>query len=163
RRVLGEDEAPLQALSRAWSAVLIDEDASTPGLYRFSHALIRETLYADLPPADRIGVHRRVAAALEEIHANRSDLPLAELAHHFLQLGGYGEGAKAVSCSLEAGDRAMACFAYDEAVGHYERAIDSLGCEPSNDRSRLQLGMKLADAAWRAGDNVKSRSTLERT
>jgi hypothetical protein len=55
----------------------------------------------------------------------------------------------------------MASLAYDEAVAHYERAISTLAFEPSSERWRLELKMKLADAAWRAGDNLKSRSTLE--
>ena len=49
-------------------------------VYRFRHALIRETLYAGLTPQARARTHHRIAVVLES-NAGRSR---AELAYHFL-------------------------------------------------------------------------------
>ena len=55
------------------------QDASE--VYRFRHALIRETLYAELAPQSRAQAHRRIAKVLE----NRPGGSHAELAYHFLR------------------------------------------------------------------------------
>jgi len=48
--------------------------------YRFSHDLIRETLYEDMPSTSRLQLHQQIAEALEEIYAY--DPPLIWLNWH---------------------------------------------------------------------------------
>ena len=55
------------------------------GKYRFSHDLVRETLYDELSPGSRRRLHRRVADALEDEQRGPPESHLAELAHHFFE------------------------------------------------------------------------------
>ena len=54
-------------------------------MYRFSHALLRETLYEELSTPQRVRLHRRVGETLETVHANSIEAHLPELAHHFTE------------------------------------------------------------------------------
>ena len=60
---------------------LLRPGQDTGEVYRFGHALIRETLYAELTPQARAQAHRSVAAVLEKRPGGAS----AELAYHFLR------------------------------------------------------------------------------
>jgi predicted ATPase len=66
--------------------------AGVLGRYRFSHDLVRETLYDDLLPGPRVRLHRRIAEVLEEVHAASLDVHLAELAYHYGEAVHGGEG-----------------------------------------------------------------------
>src|SRR4029453_4598450 len=66
------DLAPAPVLARlpgATAAGLVEEGA-VPGRFRFAHALVRETLSADLLPLARARLHLRVAAVLETLHGD---------------------------------------------------------------------------------------------
>ena len=51
----------LEYLEAAEDARIIAEVEDTPGVYRFSHALVRETLYDEVRTTRRIRVHRRIS------------------------------------------------------------------------------------------------------
>ena len=94
-RLADEPEAELlAALDEATEARLVGDSPGTPGRLRFSHALIRDTLYDELPSARRALLHRRLGETLEELHAHDLDPYLAELAHHFWQASGRGGRAR---------------------------------------------------------------------
>ena len=82
---------------------------SVPGRYAFTHDLVRETLYQDMPAARRLALHRTVGLVLQALF---DDLEphLAELAHHFTQSAPLGDAAPAVEFSIRAGDRAAGCW-----------------------------------------------------
>ena len=79
-------------LSAGASGELMDE-ASEVGVvtlsshdsYRFTHPLIRESLYKGLTEAERTRLHRAIGEALEQLHAANLTPHLAALAHHFDQ------------------------------------------------------------------------------
>src|SRR5581483_7664912 len=56
--------------------------------------------------------------------------------------------------------RAMKLLAYEEAVGHYERALQVLQLQPPNERRRCELLLLLGDALWRAGESVRARDSF---
>ncbi len=56
---------------------LLSQGRDVGELYRFRHALIRETLYAELAPQSRVQAHRRIAEALED-KTGRSHSELVE-------------------------------------------------------------------------------------
>ena len=66
------DETPedqcLAALEEALAARLIEE-LPGPGAYQFTHSLMRETLYDEMPAPRRIRLHQRVGSVLEERYA----------------------------------------------------------------------------------------------
>ena len=80
----------LGRLAAAVTAGLVAEVPGTIGRFRFTHALVRETLYEDLPASGRAELHRLVATALETLHASAVEPPLAELAHHFFHAAPLG-------------------------------------------------------------------------
>ncbi|MFN2588692.1 MAG: BREX system ATP-binding domain-containing protein [Actinomycetota bacterium] len=109
-------------LEHAAEAGIITEVGSQ-GTYSFAHILVREALYEELTPSDRMRLHDHVAQAIEK----RSGADLAshasELAHHYFKAAQAGDKTKALRFSLLAADRAYAATAYEEAVRLYGRAL----------------------------------------
>jgi len=102
------------------------------GGYRFSHALIRNTLSEELNSADRAGVHLKIGEAVEELYQLDVEVYAAALAHHFRE---GGDIHKAIDYSIRAGEAACAVFAYEEAIAHW-RAASELMPEGPEDRER---------------------------
>ena len=152
----------LGRLAPAVTAGLVAEVPGTIGRFRFTHALVRETLYEDLAPSGRAELHRLVALALETLHASAVEPPLAELAHHFFHAAPLGGAARAVDYAERAGARATAQLAYEEAVSHYARGLEALGLEAPDEPRRLALLLALGDACWRAGAHDRARAAFER-
>jgi class 3 adenylate cyclase/tetratricopeptide (TPR) repeat protein len=151
------------ALSEAIAAQLLAQTAA--GRYRFSHALVRETLYEELSAAQRPQLHRRIAEALEQLYSadpERLERHLAELAHHFSESAAVGDPRKAVDYSVRAAKRAFSQVGYEEAAGHLARALEVLDlCEPKPEE-RAALLVALGEAQAKAGKFVPARQTLER-
>jgi DNA-binding CsgD family transcriptional regulator/tetratricopeptide (TPR) repeat protein len=86
--------------------------------YRFTHALVRDTVVGEVPPAARAGLHLRVGEALEAVHEGDPRPVLADLARHYLEAAAVGPPAKAVYYGRRAADQAVASLAYTEAIVH---------------------------------------------
>ncbi|RIK96276.1 MAG: hypothetical protein DCC71_22530, partial [Proteobacteria bacterium] len=146
--------APAVALERLGAAAsmgLVEPVAATPTRYRFVHALIPETLYADLGPLARAELHRSAAHALERVHETSIEPPAAELAYHFFRAAPLGEGERAARWSVRAGRQAFAARAWEEAAGHLAQALDALAIAGGEEPERLQLLLELARAQSHAG------------
>jgi class 3 adenylate cyclase/tetratricopeptide (TPR) repeat protein len=156
-------EAVLDSLEEAMDARLVVAAGGKPGRFRFAHALVREALYDELPGRERRQLHDRVGAALVELRADNFDAYLAELAHHFAQSARPGHAGQAVAYARQAGDRAMELLAYEEAAGHYERALQALGLQGQTDHAeRCELLLALAAARMAAGETAAGRAEYER-
>jgi tetratricopeptide (TPR) repeat protein len=128
---------------------------------RFSHALVRETLYEALGPTGRRQAHLRAGEALESLYASNPEPHLAELAHHFFEALPAAEPARAIDYGRRAGDRARQLLAYEEAVRLYELALGALDLEGNGaDDRRCALLVALGDAQARAGDESAARATF---
>ena len=154
-------ERLLEVVEEALAAHVIQEVASALGRYSFSHALIRETLYAELPTTRR-RLHQRIGEVLERVYGANLETHLAELAHHFFQAAPFGDVEKAIDYAVRAGKRAITLFAYEEALGLYELALQALDLRESDDLKRCEVLLALGDAQRRAGDTLKARETLQR-
>lgn len=152
----------LERLGVAQGAGLVGEIPGSVGRYRFVHVLIRETLYGDLTPIRRAELHRRVGLAIEALHHDSQELPLAELARHFFHAAPVADAEKAVTYARRAGAQALAQLGYEDAVRHYERGLEALALRPPDEIARAWMQLSLGDASWRAGDVVKARETFER-
>ena len=129
-------------------------------VYRFGHALIRETLYAELTPRARAETHRRVAETLE----GRTGHGHAELAYHFLRAApASGEAAaRAVEHSRLAGQDALSALAYEEAATHFRRALDVQGrAAQATPASRCELLLSLAEALTKTGPDPAAARVLD--
>jgi predicted ATPase/DNA-binding SARP family transcriptional activator len=155
-------ERLLEALEEAAGRRILEEEAGALGRYTFAHALIRETLYASLSGARRVGLHRRIGAILEQQHAGATEPPLGELAYHFVEAAEPGAAAKAVDYSARAARRALAALAYEEAVGHFDRALEALQLSKSPDEAtRCELMLGLGESLSKAGEFEHSRAAFQ--
>ena len=77
----------IDALEAARVAGLLDELGGAPVRYRFSHALVQQTLLDEIPTARRLRFHRALAEAIERLRADRLDRYRAALARHWYEAG----------------------------------------------------------------------------
>ncbi|MBI2528976.1 MAG: AAA family ATPase [Candidatus Rokubacteria bacterium] len=119
--------------------------------YVFKHVLTQDVAYESILLARRRDLHARIGATIEELHADRVEEHVEELAHHFVR----GEvWPKAARYARQAGDRAAALCTDARAVEFYEQALEALGRLPeSPETGRLGVDVRLALRAplWRAG------------
>jgi hypothetical protein len=139
------EEAPVaEALAEGARAGVLTEDA--PGAYSFVHDLFREFAYQRLPAGERARLHLRTGRQLEADRARGADVPLAELAGHFVRAD--PGSAQAHEYSAAAAREAGARLAYEEAARHWERALAAAGDNPATRTTTL---LELAQARWRMG------------
>jgi predicted ATPase len=140
-------ERLLARLDEAVAARLLIVVPQGVGRYVFSHALIRETLYQMLSTTQRVRLHRQVGEVLEHLYGAHLEPHLAELAYHFFLAAPGGEVDKAITYAVQAGgERATTLLAYEEAVGHYERALQVLELKGPDEVHRGELLLALGDA-----------------
>jgi tetratricopeptide (TPR) repeat protein len=113
------------ALEEAAAAGVVTEVRGGVGHYRFSHALVRETLMHELSARRRVRLHQQLGEALEAHYGARVERCAAELAHHFTEAAVTGEeaAAKAVRYGMLAAQQAEAQTAWEEAALQYERCL----------------------------------------
>jgi len=118
--------------------------------------LMRATLYEALNSRRRARMHERVGTALEQLTSNERYID--ELARHWTAAGPVGDATKAINFTRQAGDRALAGLAFEQAAKYYEQAL-SLLSDRNDELLRCDLLMALGDAQRRAGD-PKYRGTV---
>lgn len=144
-------------LDEATGAHVLREVRGQAGVWRFAHALIRDVLYASLPAARRVALHRHIGEVLEQLHADDTEPPLAELAHHFVLAAPGGDSARAVHYARGAAARATRLHAHEEAARLYRLALAIPG---RRDIERCRLLGDLGDAASLAGDQSTAREAF---
>jgi tetratricopeptide (TPR) repeat protein len=110
--------------------------------YRFSHALIRNTLSEELSSADSRALHLKIGGALEEIYEADLLSHAGELAHHFRE---GGELEKATNYFISAGEAASAVFAYEETAAHWRAALELMPDTAENRVRRVSLLDRFGD------------------
>jgi len=124
----------------------------TLGEFGFTHAIVRDVLYAGMPAALRRTRHRQTAEAIEHLHSRDLDAHLGELAdHHVLALPDTDAG-RALDFSRRAGHDALGRLAYAEAARHLARAVDLAEGADLDEAARVELLLTLGDARLRSGD-----------
>src|SRR6185437_7219409 len=83
----------VDAFDEACKAGIVIEESS--GHYRFNHAIVRQSLLAELPSVRRLRLHQRIATTLETDPSADDEL-LAELAYHYFECAWAGNAVKAV-------------------------------------------------------------------
>jgi tetratricopeptide (TPR) repeat protein len=156
-------ERLLALLDEAVAARVVSDVPGALGHLRFSHVLVRDTLYDELPPSRRVRLHRQIGEGLEKRYGGVPEPHLAELAHHFAHAAPAGDVDKAIAYARRAGERAIRLLAYEEAVRLFELALQVLELEPSVDpRVQCELLLGLGDAKARAGEFEESKATFLR-
>ncbi|MET8335914.1 BTAD domain-containing putative transcriptional regulator [Streptosporangium canum] len=138
-----DEDGVMDALDAGVIAGLLDEPG--PGLIRFVHALVRDTLIADVSRLRATRMHTRIAVALEGTD------DIAALAHHYARAG----SPKAVGYCVQAAELAEARYAHDVAAALLTDAVtNSTGPD-----ERVELLGRLLRAQIRAGAVAAARET----
>ncbi|WP_240562975.1 nuclear transport factor 2 family protein [Mycobacterium sp. IS-1264] len=149
--VVGDDL--VDALDEACKAGIVIEEHG--GRYRFNHAIVRQSLLAELPSVRRMRLHQRIATTLES-QPGADEERLAELAHHYFECAWAGNAAKAVEYCRRAADQAMTRLAYEGAAELYDRALHALeeidDELPDRDDQTAELLIARCEALLAAGD-----------
>jgi tetratricopeptide (TPR) repeat protein len=153
------DDRVIGSLSEALALGVVSEAPDAVGAYRFSHPLVQEVIYDELPIPARIQLHRLVGEAIERLYGPDSPFHLAELAHHFAKVAPVGEGARARDYARKAGDKAMEAWAYEEAVAEYRQALTAMEFVGPDDGLRCELLLCLGDAQARSGDYQEAKAS----
>ncbi|MGH9011386.1 MAG: ATP-binding protein, partial [Acidimicrobiia bacterium] len=159
-----DDDELLAAFEEAEAARIVAEVPSSGPRYRFAHMLVRDTLYDELSAGRRARLHRRAAEAIESVHAGRLGEHVSALANHYSRAAAPAgdTGTKAVDYAVQAGERALAQLAHDEAVAWYHRALDLIdGAGSFDEATRLDVLVALGVAQQRAGDPAHRDTLLE--
>ena len=125
------DEGTLRSIEEATRAHLIEAVPGQIERYRFSHALVQQTLYEEQTSSRTLRMHARIGEAMEEIYRTILDDHAAEIAYHFAEAEPLLGAEKLVRYSLLAGERALAAYAHQEALVQFERARPAVGTQPS--------------------------------
>ncbi|MFJ9371040.1 AAA family ATPase [Nocardia sp. NPDC101769] len=121
--------------------------------YEFRHVLIRQAIYDDMLPAERVQMHARLVRALDA----QADLPpeqshSAELAHHAMAAG---DLPMALAASSRAAALATRGAAYPEALRHLTRVLalwDRVAPnQRTDDASKSTVLESIIDAAASSG------------
>jgi predicted ATPase len=153
-------EQVLAHISEAAAAGIVHAQPGRVGQYRFTHALIRDALYAQLPLAERARTHGRAGAVLEARGAAADEELLGALAEHFAQAAPAHDEGRALQYMLRAADAAMRRLAYEEAARKYERARALLELGRPDEQTRLQLLLRKGEALAHATDVDGARQGL---
>ncbi len=134
------------------AGIVIEEPG---GRYRFNHAIVRQSLLAELASMRRMRLHQRIAATLETQPGVGNEL-LAELAHHYYECAWAGNAAKAVEYCRRAANQAMERLGYEAAADLYDRALHALEEVddelPDRDDQTAELLVLRCEALLAAGD-----------
>jgi DNA-binding NarL/FixJ family response regulator len=156
------EDALAGALEEALAAAVI-EPAVEPRCYQFSHALVRETLYDEIPPTRRARLHLRIGGALETLHGRDPMSSLAALAHHYCAALPGGDPRKAADYAQRAAERADQLFAYEEAARYSRLALQALEAKGASDdpARRCRLLIALGEALVKTGENLQAADVLQ--
>ena len=159
----GTEEEVLDALEAAVAVGLLTE--RQPGAVRFAHALVRDTLYADLGGLRRARLHARYAEALCALRPDR----LAALAHHWTNAASSATAARAVDACVRAAEAAERRYAHETCADLLRQALDNLdrvpeGPDGPRDRAarRVALLGALLRAQVRSGAITAATATRDR-
>lgn len=151
-----DEDAVLDALEAGIIAGLLTEPG--PGRVRFVHALVRDTLYADLSHLRRARMHARLARAFDRLRPH--DLPA--LAHHHTHGVTADTAPRAVEANLAAAELAERRYAYDTAADLYEQALTCLEKVPDAAARKVDVLGRLLRARIGYGQVGLARKARER-
>ena len=144
---ISEDQL-LRVVDEALDLHLIDEVPSAIERYQFSHALIQETLAQEPSVSRRVRLHARIGEALEELYGSDMDAHASTLAFHFGRAASVIGDRKMVHYCLLAGEQALAAYAHEEAMEHFQRALGVRDGQPMDTEiASLLSGLGMAQAA----------------
>lgn len=163
RAVVDHSDGLDERLSGLKAANLIaDHTAASELAYIFQHALVQEAVYESLLLARRRSLHGQVAACIELLFSGNGSQEFASvLALHYARAEMWD---KALHFLLQAAEQATRMAGDDEALLHYEEALDALGRTQKVLWSRAQhatVERRLAEIYLRRGEPKRAREHID--
>ncbi len=151
-----EDDV-LVALEEALASHLIEAVPQSQH-FRFSHALIRETLYDEMLALRRARLHLRIGELLEQQLGPDEDIVLPQLAYHFGAAGTAAAAEKALDYATRSAERATRVLAFEEAGNQYRLALQVQQKYLSADSAlRCRLLLQLGEVELSVGAGLPAR------
>jgi predicted ATPase len=145
-------------LRRLESRLLVHHEKES-NQWAFNHSLIESVVYNSMLKVLRKTLHLNTAQALESRWEGNENDHAEQLAYHYVRAG---DAPKALTYLMQAGDRATARYANEEAVAYFEQAAQILKTQPETAAQlRWQLSAGLGDAYRFTGQFADAVTTLE--
>lgn len=130
-QVLAEKEDLEDAVDKLVEDGFIEEERESRGdRLRFSSGMLRDVLYADLPPRKRRSLHRKYAEELERRNADRLDRVFPQLVHHYSNAD---VAEKVIDYGLQLARASLEAFSPEDAARSAKTVLDFLEDEESAD------------------------------
>ena len=143
-------------LAAAAASGLVSHWPDRAGSWRFTHALIRDGIYASLDDEHLIDLHRRAARMLAELAENAPERG-GEVAAHLLRAApdrvALRQAARWASAAAAA---ATSALAFDDAAKYLATAVAAAASADADNADRAVLLIDLATAEYRAGQFAAS-------
>lgn len=158
RAAEGDEDSLVHGLDELWQRRIVREQGTHA--YDFTHDKLRAVAYANLTPARRRLLHRRVAHALEQLYAENPDAVSAQLALHYERAGMV---QPAILAYGRAAETAKQLYANADALNLYQRALNLIATDPpemnlaARRQARTQLSAALADVLYMLGSYEDAR------
>ncbi len=144
------------ALSAAESRGLVTRSPDRPAAWWFTHALVRDGIYASVGEDQRIALHAAAAAALEPL-ARHAPERGGEVAAHLLRAApDQAALRRAAGWAATAATAATAALAFEDAVRYLATALTAAESADVGGAERAELLIELATAEYRAGQLAAS-------
>ncbi|MBI4218782.1 MAG: DUF2791 family P-loop domain-containing protein [Chloroflexi bacterium] len=131
----------LQALDVCRLAGLVERGAGAAA-FRFTHALVQQSVAAELSSSAKARMHARVAQVLEMIYGSDADSHAAELAYHYAESELVLGTEKLVRYSILAAEQALRARAHEEAAEHFQMVLEAkASARPDMETARCWLGL----------------------
>jgi len=118
------------------------EELRPEAAYLFRHVLTREVAYESLLYADRRELHRRIASNIESQWAGQLEEYHEVLAHHYQQAEDW---PKTAEYYLQAGEKAQAIYANQDALHHYGMVLGAAARLPDSDALKVGAYERMGD------------------
>ncbi len=107
------DEDVLLAIDKAVDLQLLQRDRHDSTMFLFTHDRIAEALYSEMKTEKLKVLHLTIAQVLEELHRDKIDQVIFEIAHHYTEAG---DREKILEYALPAANRARENYANEEVI-----------------------------------------------
>ncbi|HKO92714.1 MAG TPA: protein kinase [Polyangiaceae bacterium] len=147
-----DPDVVFRALREALAASIVEANGEG-NEFRFSHVLLRDQLYADIPPSSRASLHLEVGK-----HLVARQAPRAAIHHLFEGCAGSVEPARAqlatwvAPVALDAAQAALLHWAFEDASRLGRSALALFATSGLSERVRCELLLVVAEALIRQGE-----------
>jgi tetratricopeptide (TPR) repeat protein len=149
----------LRRVEQAVGAGLVEEVAVDR--FRFTHALVRDALVAELSASRRARVHAAIAGSIETRYAARLDAHFRALAQHYANAGVPELLERALDYAKRSGRHSIDLLAFDAAAEDYMFALELVARMPAYpERSKIELLLEKGKAQQLDGNHAGSIATF---